>query len=74
MCGDPYIIDLEQERLTMLTYLHTKIKVEDWHGVADAAMDLREIDREIKVRKSIDEFRAGQRAGFEAGTKLVDGS
>ena len=28
----------------MLQYLLLKVKQEDWHGVADAAMDIREME------------------------------
>lgn len=39
---------LEMERLAkqrqgMVDYLQLKLSQEDWHGVADAAMDIREI-------------------------------
>lgn len=29
--------------------LLSKVDVEDWHGVADAAMDLRELDAQLRV-------------------------
>lgn len=32
----------------MTDYLNLKIKEKDYHGVADAAMDLRDIESEIK--------------------------
>jgi len=32
----------------MITYLRLKVQEQDWHGVADAAMDLREIEVELK--------------------------
>lgn len=38
---------LDEERQSLVNYLNQKIKVEDWHGVADAAMDLREVDAKI---------------------------
>ena len=34
----------EQTRATLILYLRMKTDEEDWHGVADAAMDLREHD------------------------------
>jgi hypothetical protein len=40
---------LLKERETMIEYLHLKVEIEDWHGVADAAMDLREIDVRLKM-------------------------
>lgn len=36
----------------MIKYLRMKVDEEDWHGVADAAMDLREIEIEIKCYKT----------------------
>src|SRR5262249_7735427 len=35
---------LEQRRVAVIADLKLKTEAEDWHGVADAAMDLREID------------------------------
>ena len=35
-------------RGTVIEYLLAKAKEEDWHGVSDAANDLREIDAEVK--------------------------
>jgi hypothetical protein len=44
----------EERRDTMIDYLIMKVEEQDWHGVADAAMDLRELDREIQVRDEYD--------------------
>lgn len=33
----------------MVEYLNLKTSQEDWHGVADAAMDIREIESKIKT-------------------------
>ena len=41
----------QTQRRIMLQYLQLMIAREDWHGVADAAMDLREMDAESR-RKS----------------------
>lgn len=35
----------------MIEYLKVKVEEQDWHGVADAAMDLREIEIELKLNK-----------------------
>jgi hypothetical protein len=35
-------------RATMVAYLRMKVDEEDWHGVADAATDLREIEVELR--------------------------
>jgi predicted cupin superfamily sugar epimerase len=45
---------LLQQRQTMITYLLTKVENSDWHGVADAAMDLREIEVQIKLLKELE--------------------
>ena len=41
---------LSRRRAQLIAYLHMKAEAADWHGVADAAMDLRELDIEIAVR------------------------
>lgn len=43
------ILRLHEQRTQMKSYLDMKMRVEDWHGVADAAMDLREIDAKLAV-------------------------
>lgn len=35
-----------QRRSLMIRYLELKVAEADWHGVADAAMDLRELEVE----------------------------
>ena len=40
------IVDLT-ERNTLIKYLMVKTLSEDWHAVADAAMDLRELDAKL---------------------------
>lgn len=35
-------------REMLITYLTVKATVEDWHGVCDAANDLREVDAELR--------------------------
>lgn len=40
---------LASSRKTHLEYLSMKMGAEDWHGVADAANDLREIDAEARA-------------------------
>lgn len=39
---------LNEHRRVLLSYLRVKTDAEDWHGVSDAANDLREIDAELK--------------------------
>ncbi len=45
---------LEKRRETLLAYLRDKVESEDFHGVADCAMDLREVDAAIQVVKRHD--------------------
>lgn len=44
-----FIEKLINKRCMMIDYLKLKTSEEDWHGVADAAMDIREIDAELKI-------------------------
>lgn len=45
----PTIDALVASRARLIEYLRMKIDAEDWHAVADAAMDLREIDAKLQV-------------------------
>jgi len=45
--------ELQNMKTTLLVYLQAKVKAEDWHGVADAAMDLREIDAKLSVLQTL---------------------
>lgn len=47
------INELMEQRATLITYLGAKVKAEDWHAVADVAMDLREIDAQISLLKEL---------------------
>ena len=42
----------EVQRSIMLQYLQLMIARQDWHGVADAAMDLREMDAESRRKEN----------------------
>lgn len=33
----------------MKQYIDLRLEMEDWHGVADAAMDIREIEAQMKL-------------------------
>lgn len=46
--ADDRIKALRQSKRLMVEYLALKVSEEDWHGCADAAMDLRDIENEIK--------------------------
>lgn len=43
------VLELQEERNRMIDYVKLKVNKEDWHGVADAAMDLREIDAKLSI-------------------------
>ena len=40
---------LVKRRKIMIEYLMTRLDIEDWHGVQDAASDIREIDAQLKI-------------------------
>ena len=48
---------LEKRRPVVIADLLAKVEAEDWHGVADAAMDLREIDAQLQVLPAMGEWR-----------------
>ncbi len=39
--------DLLKRREGLVAYLQLKVDDRDWHGVADAAMDIREVEAQI---------------------------
>ncbi len=43
------IQELREHRAMLIAYLSSKVKAADWHAVADAAMDLREIEAKLSV-------------------------
>lgn len=43
------VTQLEAHRVQLIAYLTMKLEEEDWHGCADAAMDLRELDAMLRV-------------------------
>lgn len=50
-------IDAIQENLNVLMhYLNTKNSLQDWHGVSDAANDIRELNSEWKALQSVLDF------------------
>jgi len=48
------LADLESELAALVVYLGVKVTARDWHGVSDAAMDIREVEAKISVLKHID--------------------
>lgn len=51
--GEVDLHTLRGQRTTMLDYLDMMVRRQDWHGVMDAAADLREIDAKIAVLDEI---------------------
>ena len=47
------IEECEETIKDLTDYLILKIKIKDWHAVADAAMDIREIEATIKILKEL---------------------
>jgi hypothetical protein len=43
----------EEKRARLIQYLYMKITEGDWHGVSDAANDLRELEAEWKVERKL---------------------
>lgn len=54
--AESLVRSLQNRRKLMQEYLQLKVGEEDWHGVADAAMDLRDIDSEILGYTTITKF------------------
>jgi len=40
---------LLERRNRLINYLKLKVEEEDWHGTADACMDLRELDAKVSI-------------------------
>jgi hypothetical protein len=49
MDTDPRITALVEQKAELVAYLLMKVRAADWHAVADAACDLREIDAKLAV-------------------------
>lgn len=45
-------LELKTNRIIYINYLQMKLNEQDWHAVADAAMDLRELEKELNVLSS----------------------
>ena len=49
------IEELEEQKKALISYMHSKLKSHDWHAVADAAMDLREVEAVLKYLREENE-------------------
>ena len=47
---------LEQQIGVLVEYIRLKIEQSDWHGISDAANDIRVIEAQIKVLETIEKF------------------
>ena len=47
------INELDENISSMVDYMNLKIQTEDWHAVADAAMDIREMEAGMKELKTV---------------------
>ena len=45
--------DFEVQKTILKEYLQVMIALEDWHGVADVAMDLRELEAKHNKDKNL---------------------
>lgn len=43
----------QEQRTKLIEYMKMKIDQQDWHGVSDAANDLRDLDSEWKGRNDL---------------------
>jgi len=48
------ITKLEEQKKQLIAYLLSKADADDWHAVADAAMDLREVEARLEIYKLFD--------------------
>jgi len=46
--------DLLAQKRGLVKYLILKVRTKDWHGVADAAMDIRDIEAKIELLERIE--------------------
>jgi hypothetical protein len=51
--------DFKVQKEILLEYLQVMIALEDWHGVADLAMDLRELEAKQKGINNVNGHRLG---------------
>lgn len=56
----------DEKKKIMLEYLRLAIEEKDWHGIADAAMDLRDYENFEKG------YQEGFLEGYEEGSKAHD--
>lgn len=60
------IAKLEVKRARLHDYILVKLEDRDYHGVADAAMDLRELETEVKLLLEIGKFNPDKEDGVKS--------
>jgi len=50
--------EIHRRRETLVEYARDQLDAEDWHGLSDAANDLRELDVEIRMTEATDKGHA----------------
>jgi len=50
---------LRERRRVLVQYLDSVVEVQDWHGVMDAAADLREVEVELLLTEKLTALGAG---------------
>lgn len=45
--------ELEDGKASLVAYIKSKLHAQDWHAIADAAMDLREIDAKLSLMNEL---------------------
>lgn len=59
--------NLLARRVVLIEYLKMKVDERDWHGVSDAANDLRELEVEIRHEKEARDRSREQVQGMDKG-------
>lgn len=52
---------LKHQKSDLVLYMRSKIEAEDWHAVADAAMDIRELEAKIEVYRALEVIEGQER-------------
>jgi len=63
------IEDLVAQHATLVAYLKSKVAIAEWHGCADAAMDLREIEAQLAVLREFE--KQGHRRCSDAEAEAI---
>lgn len=64
--------ELLELKAQLVSYLHSKIKIDDWHAVQDAASDIREVDAKLELLQELGEASAAGNHGVSPAVMSVD--